>query len=258
MNRLLTVLAASSCLVLPAFADQPATKEPAKQPAKQPADKAPAMPAKKDAADKHDDKKVPAMPSMEDMAKMSTPGEHHKLMEKFEGAWLTKSKFRLAPDQPWTESAGTCYSKMWYGGRFLHTTYKGDMMGQEFKGLGLMGYDNIAKEYQSTWIDDMSTGIIMLTGAYDASSKTFTLAGECSCPTTGGKKRMKEVIKLTSADSYSMDFYDVDEKGKEFVSMVITYTRDTSAKGEKDTAKDTVKDAAKDAVKDLKDKMPGK
>lgn len=257
MNRLLTVLAASSCLVLPTFADQPATKEPAKQPM----DKAPAAPAtpiKTDATKemKKDDKK-PSMPSMEEMAAMGNVGENHKLLEKMAGYWTTKVKFRMAPDQPWMESTGICESKPWFGGRFLHTTYKGDMMGQEFNGMALMGYDNIAKEFQSTWIDDMTTGFMNLSGSYDAASKTFTMSGECSCPTTGGKKITKEVIKLTSADAYTMDFYDLDEKGNEFVSMTIAYTRAAAPKADK-PAKETVKDAAKDAMKDLKDKMPGK
>lgn len=257
MNRLLTVLAASSCLVLPALADQPATKEAAKHPA----EKTPAAPAPVDPIRemKKDDKK-PAMPSMEEMAAMGNVGENHKLLEKMAGSWTTKAKFRMAPDQPWMESAGFCESKPYFGGRFLHTTYKGDMMGQEFNGMAIMGYDNIAKEFQSTWIDDMTTGTMNLAGSYDAASKTFTMSGQCSCPTTGGKKTTKEVIKLTSADSYTMDFYDLDEKGNEFVSMTIAYTRAAAPKADKSdkTTKETVKDAAKDAMKDLKDKLPGK
>lgn len=250
MNRLLTVLAASSCLVLPTFADQPA-------------EKAPAAPAKVDAAKemKKDDKK-PSMPSMEELAAMGNVGPNHAIIEKMAGSWTTKAKFRMAPDQPWMESEGSCESKMIFGGRHLHTKYKGDMMGQEFNGIALMAYDNIAKEFQSVWIDDMSTGVMMLTGQFDEATKSFTLAGDCSCPTTGGKRRMKEVVKLTGPDSYVMDFYELDEKNNEFVSMTISYTRAAAPKADKatvkDTAKDTVKDAAKDAVKDLKDKMPGK
>jgi hypothetical protein len=171
----------------------------------------------------------PSEAEMEAWMKAMTPGEHHALMKAFEGTWATTSKMRMTPDQPWAESTGSCTSTFTFGGRFLKTTYTGDMMGQPFHGEGLMGYDNIAKQYQSTWHDDMSTGIVMLTGSFDAEKKTFTLTGQCSCPTTGGQKPMKEVITLTSPNTYTMDFIDLDPKGNEFVSMTINYTRTAAA-----------------------------
>ncbi len=33
-------------------------------------------------------------------------------------------------------------------------------MGMPFEGMGIDGYDNLAKQYVSTWVDNMGTGIM--------------------------------------------------------------------------------------------------
>src|SRR5574341_1027077 len=94
---------------------------------------------------------------MEIYKKAGTPGEPHKLLAKLEGNWTTRSRGWLEPDKPPTESTGTCEQRMILGGHYLRQEYGGDMMGQPFTGICLMGYNNQTKKYESIWLDSMST-----------------------------------------------------------------------------------------------------
>lgn len=196
---------------------EPAPKAPAPK-----EDKTPAKPAEKPAMKPAE---KAAEPTMEDYAKAAATNENHKLMEMLAGSWESKLKFRMAPEQPWGETSGTEYNQIWYDGRYLHTTYKGEFGGMDFKGLSIMGYNNATKQFESTWIDNMSTGIIMLTGSYDAKTKTFTFSGDAKDPVDGKVKKMKEIIKITGSDSRTSEFFETGKDGKEFKSMEVAYTR---------------------------------
>ena len=76
------------------------------------------------------------------------------------------------------ESAGTAEMKMLLDGRFLQQEFTGDMMGQPFSGIGIDGYDNLAKKYVSTWIDTMGTRIFSMEGKASGDGKTITQKGQ--------------------------------------------------------------------------------
>src|SRR5512141_2146906 len=82
---------------------------------------------------------------MEVYQKLSIPGAAHKMLAKFEGSWTTKTRVWMDPDKPSMEGTGTCEQKMLFGGRYLQQEYTGEMMGGQFTGLNLVGYDNHTK-----------------------------------------------------------------------------------------------------------------
>ncbi len=45
------------------------------------------------------------------------------------------------------------------GGALPGSFHTGDMMGQPMEGRGLTAYNNATKECETTWIDNMGTGI---------------------------------------------------------------------------------------------------
>lgn len=177
-------------------------------------------PAKQDAMDKM---------KQEMMAKWqqyAMPGEGHKALEPLVGKWDYTVSWWETPDAQPQTSTGTSETKWIMGGRFLEQTAQGTAMGQEFHGMGLMGYDNMQKEYTGVWIDNMGTGMMTSTGTYDAASKTFTEKGSFSCPQDeGGEKDFRGVTTLVSADKYTYEMYIKDKDDKESRMMEIVYTR---------------------------------
>lgn len=165
---------------------------------------------------------------MKKMQEASTPGEPHKMMAQMAGNWTFVSKFWESAEGKPEETKGTSSMKMILGGRYLQQENKGKAMGMDFTGIALMGYDNIKQQYDTLWIDDMSTAMMKGTGSYDAASKTINEKGEMSCPMTANKKaefRAEWKIVDKNNSVYSMYGKGPTGEGKEFKMMEITYKR---------------------------------
>lgn len=166
----------------------------------------------------------PAM--MEKMKAFSSPTDAHKVLDAFVGDWTYSGKFWMTPDAQPQDMTGTAEHTMIFGGRFLQQRFEGPWMGEMFQGLGYTGYDNIKQEYNTIWLDSVSTGLMIASGQYDAVTKTLSQAGTMSCPMTGEKDRQsRSEWKAVDSDHNTYTSYMNDENGKEFKSMEITYSR---------------------------------
>ena len=176
-------------------------------------------PAKTDAMDKvHQE-------MMAKWQEYSTPGEGHKTLEPLVGTWDYTVTWWETPESQPQKSTGASEVKWILGGRFLEQTAKGTAMGQEFQGMGIMGYDNMTKEYSGIWIDNMGTGMMSSAGTYDPSTKSFTETGSFSCPQEGGEKSFRGVTTILGPDKYTYEMFAAGKDGKEARMMEIVYTR---------------------------------
>ncbi len=161
-----------------------------------------------------------------EMMKMASPGDNHKNMEIFAGNWNYSLKMWMDVKGKPEESKGTATGKWILGGRFLQADVKGTAMGQPFEGMSIMGYDNLKGQYQSLWLDNMTTGIMQSTSMYDPAAKTFTETGVFSCPMTNEKDRpFRGSVKVADNYNYTYSMFQTGPDGKEFKAMEITYTR---------------------------------
>ncbi len=126
--------------------------------------------------------------------------------------------------QPIT-SKGSSTNKMILGGRYQESRYKGDFMNQPMEGIGTLAYDNAKKEFQSTWIDNMGTGIMILTGTWDDATNTLNLSGDQVDPMTGKSCRIRETLKIIDDNNQVMEMYMTPDGGTEYKSMEIKFKR---------------------------------
>lgn len=98
------------------------------------------------AKEKKQEKQMDPQAMMETYQKLATPGEPHKQFANLAGSWTTKTKSWMEPNKPPTESTGSCEQKMLLDGRFLQQECTGDMMGQPFTGIGVIGYEQLHQE----------------------------------------------------------------------------------------------------------------
>jgi len=114
--------------------------------------------------------KAPPPPSMDSatmmkkMQEYGTPGEMHKMLAAATGTWDAEVTSWMDPAKPPTKSKATSVNKMIMNGLYQQSTFKGDMMGMPFEGMSMVGYDNTRKVFTSTWVDNMSSGIMYLEG----------------------------------------------------------------------------------------------
>ncbi len=158
-------------------------------------------------------------------AEFMTPGPMHKWMEKTNGTWQADITQWMDPQAPPTKSKATIVQSSLLGGRYVTSKYTGTMMGAPFEGISTMGYDNAKKLFVSTWIDNVGTGIVHMTGTYNETTKTLNLSGFQTNPMNGKDGSIREEMTLIDDDSYSMVMYGEGFDGKEMKFMEATVKR---------------------------------
>jgi hypothetical protein len=161
---------------------------------------------------------------MEVYTKLATPGAPHKMFAKLVGSWTTKTRAWMDPDKPPREGTGTCEQKMLLEGRYLQQEYTGEMMGNPFTGINLIGYDNHTKKYVSTWIDSMSTGIYYFEGTTSADGKIITQQNSYDDPVRGPMV-WRSVTRVVDDNTLEYEMYLTPKGGKEEKMMEMTVTR---------------------------------
>lgn len=163
---------------------------------------------------------------MEAMQKAMAPGEMHKHLAKMAGDWTFTNTMWMAPGQPPVESTGTMQAETILGGRYVQSVWKGQVMGQPFEGRATEGYDNVSKQYVSTWVDNMATGISYSTGTCEQGGKKCTSVSNMSDPMTGGTTSMKSVITWVDDNTFKNEMYGKDPaSGQEYKMMEIVAKR---------------------------------
>lgn len=159
------------------------------------------------------------------MMKAAQPGEQHKHLARMAGDWEYTSKMWMAPGQPPEESKGTMHGEAVMGGRYVQHHWKGSMAGMPFEGLGTEGYDNTTKQFISSWIDNMGTGIMFSKGSCDAAGKVCTMTGDMPDPMGGGNMSTKMVITWSDNDHFKNEMFMKDPSGGEMKMMEISASR---------------------------------
>lgn len=163
---------------------------------------------------------------MEMWMALAKPGEPHARLKEMAGEFDVEVEVVMQPGTPPQKSKGKEKSRMVMGGRYLQGDFTGTMMGSEFHGASMMGYDNAKKKYFSAWVDDMSTGIMLGEGTASADGKVITMSGEYEDPMSQSKRRYRWVTTAQGRDKYVFDWFDADKEGKnEFRMMHNVYTR---------------------------------
>jgi hypothetical protein len=164
----------------------------------------------------------PAM--MEAMVKAMTPGDAHKLLDPMTGTFDTKISMWMVPGAEPLTTSGTSENRWVMGGRYVEQQFNGTFNGMPFEGRGYTGYDNVRKQYWGTWIDNMSTGVMICWGS-STDGKVWTFKGTMPDPMSGQELAIEEKVLIADADHHSMEMWMPGPDGKVYKSMQIDYTR---------------------------------
>lgn len=204
MKKTVACLSLVSCLAASTFAQT--------QPQKKPSAAPPAMSAEQKAM-------------MEAFQKAGAIGPNHKLLQSFVGEWSYTMKWWMDPAAPPQESTGSSSFRSLMDGRFVQHEHKGTSMGMPFHGIGILGYDNVTKQFQGHFFENMSTGQMLMNGSYDAASKTYTFRGEMDdVMKPGTKVKARETVRVPDANTQVLEWYET-RGGKEAKTMEINYKR---------------------------------
>ncbi|MFI5456465.1 MAG: DUF1579 domain-containing protein [Isosphaerales bacterium] len=154
------------------------------------------------------------------------PTSHHKLLAKDAGTWDASVKtWTGGPDSEPMVSKGVETNSM-IGGLWLVTEFKGEFGGQTFEGRGQTGYDTNKKKYVGTWVDTMTTEIMVSEGDHDEKTQTTTMTSKGK-DHAGKPYESKQVSEHKGDDTrvFTMFMKSADTKDEFVKAMEITYTR---------------------------------
>jgi len=171
-----------------------------------------------------------AAPNMDEIMKKwqayATPGPDHKILDPLVGEWDVQARYWMGGQGGQaSESKGSTKVQWILGGRYLREDFSGEMMQMPFQGMGITGYDNFKKQYLSTWVDSMGTGIFTSQGTASEGGKVLTFLGKMDEPATGEKdKPTRYIIRILGPDKHTFEMHDLTlgDKSKVFE---MTYTR---------------------------------
>lgn len=161
---------------------------------------------------------------MEAWEKAATPGPQHQWLASKVGKWEFAGTFWMDATKPPTESSGTVERELMLGGRVLAEKVTSTYMDKPFEGYGLTGYDNVSKEFWSTWNDNMGTGIMLSTGQCDDKG-VCAYSGSYMDAMTNAKKTVRMTSREEGPDREVHQFFEKGSDGKEFKSMELIYRR---------------------------------
>lgn len=151
--------------------------------------------------------------------KHMTPTKTHEMMAKDNGIWEEQmTMWETRKSEP-IKTVFRVENKMILGGRYQESTHKGEFMGMPFEGKSTLAYNNTTQEYVSTWIDNMGTGIMIMKGHFNTTTKSINMEGKVVDPLTRKEKKVKEIYTFIDDNTQKMEMFDTGYDGKEFKSM---------------------------------------
>lgn len=153
-----------------------------------------------------------------------TPGDMHNWMAKWTGTWTGDVSSFMDPEGPPSKSTATVTTKMIMNNLYQVSDYSGNMMGMPFQGHGILAYDNSKKEFVTTWIDNLGSGIVVMRGGWDEAAKKLSLKGTQTDPMTGKDAMIREEITFPDDNTQILTMWG-EMHGKEMKFMEATFKR---------------------------------
>jgi len=148
------------------------------------------------------------------------PGPEHEVLKKLAGTWDAALEMVFGPGSPPVTLSGVETDTL-FAGRWIHTEFKSDMMGQPYEGHGLVGWDPEKKVYVTVWADTMLPGMLRSEGTWDKATSTMTAFTEAPGP-AGGTVRVKSVTTWPADGERVVKSYMPADAPEPY--MTITYT----------------------------------
>ena len=162
---------------------------------------------------------------MEAWAKLAQPGEHHKHLEPYAGKWKSDIKMWMAPDAEPMTYESMSEARWVMDGRYLEWTHSADFQGMPWEGRQIDAYNNGDQRYETVWIDNFGTLVLLFKGECEDEGKTRVLETDFTDAMTGGQIHFRAVYSWIDDDQFKYEAYMTKDGQDESKSMEMVYTR---------------------------------
>ncbi|MBD3257137.1 DUF1579 domain-containing protein [candidate division GN15 bacterium] len=165
---------------------------------------------------------------MMQLMRLAQPGPEHERLASLAGEWQLSNKAWMQPGEPLT-SEGTGTAEMILGGRFLKITNESTVMGQQYTGLSIIGFDRRHEEYTIVAYDNTGTYYVAARGKMEDDGKTIRMYGEDVDPIFGFTQKYDMVLTLVDNNTFVFEIIfknpEMTFGQEEFKMVEVTNTR---------------------------------
>ena len=154
-----------------------------------------------------------------------TPGEGQMRLTPMVGNFDVKIRTWVSPSSSPIEFTASMASTWVLDGRYIQSMLAGEVGGAPFRGIGYIGYDNVAKVYQAAWMDTGSTGMTWYKGNLDASGKSATLKATIANPATAKPSPLELRLTIAANGDHVTEIWGHGVGNKMFKLMELIYTK---------------------------------
>jgi hypothetical protein len=134
---------------------------------------------------------------MEKIRLAASPGDYHELLEPLVGEWDLIYRVWTTADGAPLETRGSAVISWILDKRFIRMIYRGELLGRDFEGERVVGYDNQAAEFVSTWRDNLGTYTLVFEGKCDdVLCRKRTMTADITDPVSGQQLKNKGVFNM--------------------------------------------------------------
>ena len=163
---------------------------------------------------------------LEAMKKAARAGDYHENLKTIRGDYQQTFKWwRSAGTEP-HESTSRSSTDRILNGRFLTQKARGTWLESGFEGLATIGYDNGTQEYVLTWMDTLSTRMLVSRGTCNDAGNVLTLRGEYFDPIAENTRKVKIILEILNRKGETLlEVYDVTSGDPGFKFLEVNSTR---------------------------------
>jgi hypothetical protein len=162
---------------------------------------------------------------MKQAERFTKPGPPHEELERFIGSWETETSIFI-PGQTPKKEKGTARFEWLMPGRWAKQTWSGTLMGMQFEGFMMIGYDNFKQSFVSADVNSGETAMRYAEGDLDPGGKALIMYGTLDEYLTGEHDKMvKYLWRFESKDLMVYEVHDLPIGLENTKVVEVTYRR---------------------------------
>jgi hypothetical protein len=163
--------------------------------------------------------------ALQALMRQGTPGPHHRQLDQLVGEWAAEYTLRTGPDASPVVTHATIRRAWVLDGRFVQETVRAEGPQGSFDGLGYIGFDNFDGQYESVWLDSLSTAMSIEAGTLHPDGKVMHSRGEQRDPVTGRLINAWSKLDMSDPDRHELIGYATDPAGHTFRAVEAVFER---------------------------------
>ena len=99
-----------------------------------------------------------------------------------------------------------------FNGLYQQTLHRGKIGDLPYEGRAILGFNKAKNQLEYSWLDNMSSGMMYLTGEMDSVNNVLNLAGTMADPVTGKEIGIRQTIEIINSKKQHIKLYDTRNK----------------------------------------------